>query len=553
MNIPKPVKSALNKMNNALLGGSEDQIIEAIQGLALSEVFAPEAIEYARARRKIPLTLLISTLAVSNEVYPKQAESWLECYQSITNKTLSGKLAQLSENNILRTVVELLANCPVLERKSYRSCIGSEQDWVNAFELLIDFRNLTKAQTLTEALLLKKFGFNIWPSIAKALINRFDVYQEEPFKTDNDIDHVVMARLFEISAGALKNGKSESISQKLFHRCALCLESAGDYASAVQWLSQNTNNQNFVQRKIDLARCLTKENRIPDAICELDLALAKSCDKVAIETECTENSIEISETKTGDKKFDIENASIALSQLTEICTKEDIKIFLVSGTLLGYAREGKLLGHDKDIDVGVIGWETQYQICQALVKSVCFKFDASFLSGKKTYCLPILHISTGIWIDIFIYHPEGDKLVTGLDFLFGYQQKFGFTPFELKQVNFLGVDMYVPSDIDLNLCENYGNWKIPDTNYMSHLESPSTLDKGGLAHMLTARLHALKSLMTNKPRKLKKVIQILQDYSDSPWAMQPDLLRKMGKAYLSIEHPSHSEHQYLKIEEIVHA
>jgi hypothetical protein len=150
-----------------------------------------------------------------------------------------------------------------------------------------------------------------------------------------------------------------------------------------------------------------------------------------------------------------------------------------------------------------------------------------FLKGHKSYYIPIRHNFTGVWIDIFVYHELDNKLVTGVDFFFGYRQTFAFTPFELKPVNFLGVDMHVPSDTNLNLQENFGNWRVSDPSYLSHLESPSTTDKGGQAHMLTARINALGYIMQKKPLKIRKAIQILREHSHSPWAMDEALLKHL--------------------------
>src|SRR5262249_38317701 len=50
----------------------------------------------------------------------------------------------------------------------------------------------------------------------------------------------------------------------------------------------------------------------------------------------------------------VKDGSLALSQLKEELDKLGVEFFLVSGTFLGCEREGSLLGHDKDIDVGVM-------------------------------------------------------------------------------------------------------------------------------------------------------------------------------------------------------
>jgi len=143
-----------------------------------------------------------------------------------------------------------------------------------------------------------------------------------------------------------------------------------------------------------------------------------------------------------------------------------------------------------------------------------------------------------MWIDIFVYHPQGQHWVTGVDFFFGYRQTFAFTPFELKEVEFLGVNMKIPAEAELNLTENYGEWRTPDPGYLSHLESPSTMNKGALPYMLTARLSAISALsgmsatsadQQGKSRqKLGKVLTLMQQYQHCPHGMSQRLIDRLS-------------------------
>jgi hypothetical protein len=214
--------------------------------------------------------------------------------------------------------------------------------------------------------------------------------------------------------------------------------------------------------------------------------------------------------KPKKKGFDTEQAAQALVDLQQALAPIGQKAFLVSGTLLGYAREGCILAHDKDIDVGIIGWAGQYDVIAALLNSKRFVVDMRRLRGQNTHYLLVNHIKSGIAIDIFIYHPEGGRLVTGVEADFGYLQCFAFTPFELKSVHFLGIEFYVPDNVELNLEENFGDWRRSDPGYISHLESPSTVDVGGKVFQIVGRLHALGAIGTGNMDKLHRVIRIME-------------------------------------------
>jgi hypothetical protein len=252
------------------------------------------------------------------------------------------------------------------------------------------------------------------------------------------------------------------------------------------------------------------------------------------------------------KEFNISNASKALADLATVLRAHQIPFFLVSGTLLGYAREGQLLKHDKDIDVGILGWEQQYSIGMALQQSAQFTISTDFLKGQKVYYIPISHNETGFIIDLFFYHPLDGKYVTGVDFFFGHQQTFAFTPFELQETEFLGVPMYVPHDVDLKLQENFGNWRVSDPGYISHLEAPCTVDPGGKNHMLTARLQLINAINDKKALKIARVLRTMRKHQDSSWAMSPALIEKVEQKLSALNLTSGSGAVQAHVQEVAH-
>jgi hypothetical protein len=98
--------------------------------------------------------------------------------------------------------------------------------------------------------------------------------------------------------------------------------------------------------------------------------------------------------------------------------------------------------------------------------------------------------------------------------------------------------MKIPVDAELNLTENYGQWRLPDPFYLSHLESPSTMNKGGLPYMLTARLSALSALSTMSAqsgekqtksfKKLSKVLTLMREHQHRPGGMSKHLLDQLS-------------------------
>lgn len=197
--------------------------------------------------------------------------------------------------------------------------------------------------------------------------------------------------------------------------------------------------------------------------------------------------------------FDTGAARHALQDLHAALEPHGIQPFLVSGTLLGYARQGGFLAHDKDIDLGLFSDDQGLSALQALHASGRFGIKAQGLDLCNTHNVCIWHRDTGIAIDLFLYRQEsteaGPRLVTGLRNDLGYLQTFAFRPFTLQRIRFLDIDTWAPSDIAANLEDNFGAWHTPDPGYLSHLESPSCVDAGGPVWRLVARLKWMEALL----------------------------------------------------------
>ena len=181
--------------------------------------------------------------------------------------------------------------------------------------------------------------------------------------------------------------------------------------------------------------------------------------------------------------------------------------------------------------MGIDGTEDVFHVLNALTESGRFGISTQFMRLGRNYSLCCWHTGTGMPIDIFMYHREGDRLVTGVQTDMGYLQRFAFTPFELQQVEFVGIPIHAPSDIDLNLRENFGDWTVPDPLYISHMESPSTVDPGGEIHMMVGRLMLLKAIIKDHPALGRRVVSLLRGLAHSPWALDPALLDSTAAHY----------------------
>lgn len=536
MKLSVAMHEALSKVNAALMQGDDVALERSLDGVDLEQFLSQETIAVARALGKKPMVLLLCTLAEQNGFQPTRAKHWLDCYQSVVRQKLAPSLLNLSHLNVLRLTVESLIEKKVLsiETRSLSKVKGGSQAWQDALELLLDHRDWKSCLSLLEALERVSGTSQIWVDLAKILSQRHFLYVDETGLQHIDVDYLTLSKLYSLCAKAAHKAKVPTVGKALSQLEISSLEIGGDLKSAIDQLNRLDPQKKSVILQFDLARCFCKQGKLIESVEKLDHALGLIVTGQNSEDKIKEEAIlgDRKEIVVKEQKFDIKKASQALSDLTRMAKLNATPVFLVSGTLLGYVREGQLLSHDKDIDVGIVGWENQYNLCMALQESGLFTVSAQHLKGKDTFYIPIKHNATGMWIDVFVYHPQGNHWVTGVDFFFGYRQTFAFTPFELQDIEFLGVTMQAPANAELKLTENYGNWRVPDAAYLSHLESPSAMGKGNLAYMVTARMAMLSACLKKQNLKIEKVLSLMRVYQQMPVAMPEDLMVKIETAFL---------------------
>lgn len=158
------------------------------------------------------------------------------------------------------------------------------------------------------------------------------------------------------------------------------------------------------------------------------------------------------------------NASKALEDIAEIFKKADIEMFLVSGTFLGCIREGKILGHDKDVDVGI--WDNH---SFEFVKNTIQRSGKFYLHEPRIKNIIRIKHLNGVNIDVFFHYKEN-----GLVYHDGVKCRWWNTKFELVQYNFLDKKYFGAKNYDLYLKENYGNWKTPKKDFDNVLDTPNS-------------------------------------------------------------------------------
>jgi hypothetical protein len=186
--------------------------------------------------------------------------------------------------------------------------------------------------------------------------------------------------------------------------------------------------------------------------------------------------------RAGD--FSVDDARTALADLAAALPVQEWNWYVISGTFLGIVREGGFLAHDYDVDVGVTFDPEHPEVLDRLVAAlersphyVVKKIDdheavvqtapGRFAVERAPALVKLIHDS-GINVDVFVHHREGDRLWHGSSIHRWENSAFELTDYTLAEVPVLG-----PADADRYLTENYGDWRTPVTVFNCTTGTPN--------------------------------------------------------------------------------
>ena len=169
---------------------------------------------------------------------------------------------------------------------------------------------------------------------------------------------------------------------------------------------------------------------------------------------------------------------IILSKTAKVMKKLNIPFFLSSGTLLGYYREGKILDHDYDLDIGIFKEDYNLKLIKEMEEEGFNNYrnlgDIS-RGFEMSFYLPNTPIGVYAKIDIFVHNREvvnGNKKIYWASYRkpdYVERIKYRVSSFNIKPITFMGVNTYIPADTEKYLVEHYGkNWRTPLGNWIEN-------------------------------------------------------------------------------------
>lgn len=492
----------LRRFREDLRAGDMDNLTQHVELAGLDILLDPDFLTLACLEDARSVVILIATLGEANSGEPHAYRRLLACYQYLQNQIGIEEAAQSCASASASAPAYYTAVLEAAKSHSTLLNIGTAPahiaDLQFGVELLVNTGHCNAMQALLKAWQGVDRSDMPWLRACRAVAARSPYVHLR--KEAGELAQVIQWLLQRAPSS------QASVAQEMRVQCAnLALKARlGDLACQVAQdaFAHDPN----VERRFALAKAHVLAGQLPTAVSHMhELLLYTLSDGFTAEAPSNANA----------SAFDVLAAEDTLVAVNRLLRAKGLQPFLMSGTLLGYARHGGLLPHDKDIDLGLIGWEHQFTVAEALLEAGYFRLDLSQLSGQNRFLMSAHDLRNGMAVDFFLFHDKGDHFLHGIDFDMGFTQNFCFSKFELQEVEFLDERFYAPADIDRNLSENYGDWRTPAPSYVVTVESPVLCDVP-TSRTLLVYLEILKTI--TKRMKLQRVERILNhlDATDNP-------------------------------------
>jgi hypothetical protein len=516
--------SALLEGDQNLTGALESALLD----IGLEAACSPSFIDHCRRRREHRLVLLLATLAVDHGSDPRSAQLLLDLYRSAHQRRLVGSLEVAEPDGVLPRAVrawwhgKLDPQVASAGRGPLAGLSSSSplHEQVLAVEFLLDHDRVAAAAQLLRELQ----GLGLPANSALRLLKAVNARSRSMDLSGAPLREWIacLQILHDALLGWPQGGE---LCDHLALRIGRLWLRARDARQARHWGSlvraprmrlQSMHHDVFAY---SLQQDFLSANRVMDRL--LQQLLQAPQEWVSQDYRApTGNS-------QRQRDFNELPAATVLADLHRVLEPTGMIPFLAWGTLLGYARCGDFLSHDKDIDVGLLGGERSYEAVALLSASGVFSVDLGGLELDRIDCLPLRHRATGLALDVFFFHQHEQGLRTGVRVDMGFNERFVFPAFGLKAAQFAGVQTWVPDDLDRHLAAAYGPWRKPDPGFQTLVESPAIMEPGSGAHLLIARVTLLHALAKQSGSLGRRMLQVLERHTLTPHALPAPLARRL--------------------------
>jgi hypothetical protein len=492
----------LRRLRESLRQGNMDQLTLDAEEMGLDALLDPSFLTLARQHSAHQVVILIATLGQANRPESANYDRLLAAFQLLTKQISLDKAAQICAQSSQSTAAFYTELLKASSDPSYVATFdrvpAATVDLEFAVALLVDCERSDMALELMKCWQKADLTEIPWLKTCKAIATRTKevTLRPEAHRLAKSIEKLI----------GLAPGSQAKVRKEMKIQWATMALKSQDPVLSLKAAQAAFEEDVSMSQRLNLVKALILSKAFDEATQQLEKML-----ELALKE--SDNTNHVNNKPKGI--FNIQAAEQTLLTVNHLLKNKGLKPFIMSGTLLGYQRNQALMPHDKDIDIGIIGWENQFTIAQALLEAGFFKFDLSQLTGHNRYLISAYDMRNGMAIDFFLFHDHDDHFLHGIDFDIAITQNFRFSRFDLKEVDFLGDRFFTPSNIEENLSENYGDWKTPVTSYVVTVESPALCPFVEGKNLL-AYLEILKTINKRlNPDRVKRIINHLKNQKDS--------------------------------------
>lgn len=156
-----------------------------------------------------------------------------------------------------------------------------------------------------------------------------------------------------------------------------------------------------------------------------------------------------------------------------------VPFLLIGGTLLGPYRDGGLIAHDKDVDLGLPWRVPRLKLIEALeaYHFVCPRKEKVRNGESGEYLISVVHAPSRVTVDLFFVRNDGDRMCWGFDHPAG-PLLWSFTPFGRTTLDLFGERFEIPDPPERFLAELFGeDWTERKVVFDTVLKAPNLIDE----------------------------------------------------------------------------
>lgn len=505
-------------LQEALRPENQHFLPSIVQDTGLEKILDPELFKAVRYFDRRSLLAFLATLGHANGPHPEHFQRWLAATQFMTQQIALEQAVALCTGQrpamarFYRDVLQALINPQQLPVKvQWTDCPCKDEDLRFATDILLDHRAVGWLPMVLHRWRQLDQTDEPWLWMCKTVAERVEYAQ-------NAEKALALASALGMLLQKAKRSHPSLVDLLAPHQVDLLLRAGltDDALAIAQSLHARKAN---MSHDYWLMRSHASRSEFEPAMAHARSLLDGIIDKSIKDTVTPTRPVDGSSSASSKKKrrFDVDTASQSLVTVNRLLRERGLQPFLMSGTLLGYVREGQLLSHDKDIDLGLVGWEQQYALAQALLSAGHYQLSYRGLRGSQTFLIDAVDLKHGMVIDFFFFHPRDDHFLHGIDYKYGFTQNLRFSRFGLKEVDFLGDRFWIPDNADQNLTENYGDWRTPQSSYVVTVESPALLEPTSAKHQFMVLIELMRSIDSNKSvRRVQRILDCCKRLGMNP-------------------------------------